>query len=195
MVTEVASKGGLILFVGTRDGQQRIIVKAAELAGGYHLFEKWVPGSITNGAQILGRAGMKVVDEFDNEVTGFEEQLRDRAPLRPDLVVVLNPLENRVLLDECSTNQIPSIGIIDTDANPTWVTYPIPANDDRYVSFSPMCLYNSLILQIAYGARSSLVVSWAEQVKKDVKSDLRLQSVTSGHGNLQKGFNYLVRRM
>ncbi|KAI4844765.1 hypothetical protein E4T45_08002, partial [Aureobasidium sp. EXF-8846] len=130
VVRGVAQRGGLILFVGTREGQERIVVKAAELAGGCHLFDRWIPGSITNGAQILGRCRTKVVDENDKEIKGFEEQLEAKGALRPDLVVCLNPLENYVLLHECGLNNIPTIGVIDTDANPTWVTYPIPANDD-----------------------------------------------------------------
>ncbi|KAI4718086.1 hypothetical protein E4T48_05662 [Aureobasidium sp. EXF-10727] len=130
VVRGVAQRGGLILFVGTREGQERIVVKAAELAGGCHLFDRWIPGSITNGAQILGRCRTKVVDENDKEIKGFEEQLEAKGALKPDLVVCLNPLENYVLLHECGLNNIPTIGVIDTDANPTWVTYPIPANDD-----------------------------------------------------------------
>lgn len=70
------------------------------------------------------------MDELDREIEGFDEELRERQVLRPDLVVCLNPLENWVMLRECGLNTIPTIGIIDTDANPTWVTYPIPANDD-----------------------------------------------------------------
>ncbi|OCL11953.1 ribosomal protein S2, partial [Glonium stellatum] len=130
VVTEVTRRGGLVLFVGTRPGQDRCVVKAAQLAKGCHLFERWIPGSITNGQQILGRCRTKVVNEKDEEVPGFEEQLYERAVLKPDLVVCLNPLENYVLLHECGLNNIPTIGIIDTDANPNWVTYPIPANDD-----------------------------------------------------------------
>jgi len=130
VVSAVTERGGLVLFAGTRAGQDRCVVKAAELAGGCHLFERWIPGSITNGQQILGRCQVKVVDELDQEVPGFDEQLIDRATLKPDLVVCLNPLENYVLLHECALNNIPTIGIIDTDANPTWVTYAIPANDD-----------------------------------------------------------------
>lgn len=130
VVSGVAEKGGLILFVGTRTGQDRCVVKAAELAGGCHLFERWTPGSITNGHQILGMCKTKAVDEFDREIPGFEEELQERPVLRPDLVVCLNPLENRVMLHECGLNAVPTIGIVDTDANPTWVTYPIPANDD-----------------------------------------------------------------
>ena len=120
-----------MLFVGTRDGQSRPVVKAAELAKGCHLFDRWTPGSLTNGIQILGKCRMKVVDQFDNEVKGFSTQLEDLGALKPDLVVCLNPLENYVLLHECGLHNIPTIGVIDTDANPTWVTYPIPANDDR----------------------------------------------------------------
>ena len=73
---------------------------------------------------------MKIVNEFDQEINGFEHMLVDRPPLKPDLVICLNPRENWVLLHECALNNIPTMGIIDTDANPTWVTYPIPANDD-----------------------------------------------------------------
>ncbi|KAF3047557.1 37S ribosomal protein, mitochondrial [Didymella heteroderae] len=130
VVQEVSRRGGIVLFVGTRDGQDRAVSRAAELAKGYHLFERWIPGSITNGQQILGRCKTKVINEHDKDVPGFEEQLYDRPVLRPDLVVCLNPLENYVLLHECALNNIPTIGVIDTNADPTWVTYPIPANDD-----------------------------------------------------------------
>lgn len=133
VVEGVAYHGGLILFVGTRPGQHRAVVKAAQLSKGCHLFERWIPGSITNGDQLLANCRMKAVDEFDNEIEGevWDEKLSEYRSLKPDLVVCLNPLENYVLLHECGLHNIPTIGIIDTDANPTWVTYPIPANDDR----------------------------------------------------------------
>ena len=130
VVAGVAERGGLILFVGTRAGQAHCVTRAAELAGGYHLFTRWIKGSICNGQQILGPYRLKIVDEFDHEVPGFDEELREQPALKPDLVVALNPLENYTLLHECALHQIPTIGVIDTDANPTWVTYPIPANDD-----------------------------------------------------------------
>lgn len=131
VVHEVSRRAGIVLFVGTRDGHDRAVSRAAELAKAYHLFERWIPGSITNGKQILGRCKTKVVNEHDADVAGFDDQLYDRPVLRPDLVVCLNPLENYVLLHECALNNIPTIGVIDTNADPTWVTYPIPANDDR----------------------------------------------------------------
>lgn len=133
VVEGVAYHGGLILFVGTRPGQSRAVVKAAQLSKGCHLFENWIPGGITNGDQILVACRIKAVNEMDEEVTSalFEQKMEEYRSLKPDLVVCLNPLENYVLLHECSLHNIPTIGIIDTDADPTWVTYPIPANDDR----------------------------------------------------------------
>ena len=130
VVTAVAERAGLILFVGTRKGQEGCVVNAAQRAGGYHLFDKWKPGSFTNGHRLLARCKTKFVDLFDEDVEGFNNQLENRPSMKPDLVVCLNPLENWVLLHECALFLIPTIGIIDTDANPTWVTYPIPANDD-----------------------------------------------------------------
>ncbi|KAF7164247.1 hypothetical protein CNMCM6106_000828 [Aspergillus hiratsukae] len=130
VVEEVAARGGLILFVGTRKGQKRAVVRAAELAKGYHIFERWIPGSLTNGQQILGHCDTKVVNAFDEELPEFNDLRTDEPAIKPDLVVCFNPIENTVLLHECGLNNVPTIGIIDTDAEPTQVTYPIPANDD-----------------------------------------------------------------
>ncbi|OAA65237.1 40S ribosomal protein [Niveomyces insectorum RCEF 264] len=154
VVEEIALRGGLILFVGTRPGQVEIVVRAAELAGGCHLFTKWMAGGITNRDEVLQRSPIRLVNELDEpwETTakkGFPEtdrktgtvtdeevdrrlsaHLQKRRPLLPDLVVVLNPVENMVLLHECELATVPTIGIIDTDADPSRVTYAIPANDD-----------------------------------------------------------------
>jgi small subunit ribosomal protein S2 len=132
VVEEVAYYGGIVLFVGTRPGQMPIVVRAAELAKGYHLFSKWTPGTITNRDQILGPMQLQIVDEMDRPVEGmFDRHLLDRRPVVPDLVVCLNPLENYPMLRECSQENIPTIGVIDTNADPGVVTYTIPANDDR----------------------------------------------------------------
>lgn len=136
VVEEVAYLGGLMLFVGNRKGQMEVTARSAELAGACHLFSRWVPGTITNRDQILGGGGLHVVDERDRPLPGFDGHLTERRPLMPELVVVLNPLENYTMLQECAQENIPTIGLIDTDADPTQVTYVIPGNDDSLRSVS-----------------------------------------------------------
>ncbi|BFZ56447.1 hypothetical protein PYCC9005_003493 [Savitreella phatthalungensis] len=131
VVQGVALNDGNILFVGTRPGQKRAVVEAAKKAHAYHVFDRWVPGTITNGAQVVGHGRVRQMGvKHKNNV----RQLRtgDALPqaVTPDLVIVLNPLENRNLIRECAKARVPTIGIIDTDADPRWVTYAIPANDD-----------------------------------------------------------------
>ncbi|KAK0721240.1 ribosomal protein S2, flavodoxin-like domain-containing protein [Apiosordaria backusii] len=130
VVEEVAYHGGLILLVGNRKGQMPIVTRMAELAGACHLFQKWTPGCITNKDVLLAGGQLKIVNERDEELGGFEEHLRDCRPVTPDLVVCLNPLENYTLLRECALATVPTVGIVDTDADPSWVTYQIPGNDD-----------------------------------------------------------------
>ncbi|EPS42496.1 hypothetical protein H072_3533 [Dactylellina haptotyla CBS 200.50] len=154
IVHAVSRKGGIIIFVGTRDGQERAVVEAARRTMGYHITERWVPGTITNKDQLLVDQKLRVLDNLDREVKLTGEQKRKlqeiianekgnqdvihdtlQVPhsfgaIRPDLIVCLNPLENQTMLQECAQYRIPTIGIIDTDVDPTCVTYPIPANDD-----------------------------------------------------------------
>ncbi|KAF3931754.1 hypothetical protein ABW19_dt0210547 [Dactylella cylindrospora] len=157
IVHGVSMNGGIILFVGTRDGQERAVIEAARRTKGFHITERWVPGTITNKQQLLGDQKLRVLNQFDEEIPLTEEQkkrLEEKlaklqsdqgkdvvqstlqvpqgavGAVRPDLVVCLNPLENQTMLQECAQYRIPTIGIIDTDVDPTCVTYPIPANDD-----------------------------------------------------------------
>lgn len=133
VVQEVARRGGIILFVGTRKNQRELIVNAANVAKpAYHIFSRWIPGSLTNGQQILDKCAIKAVTVQDKELEQYKATLATASHpvLRPDLVICMNPLENEVCLHECGLYNVPTIGIVDTDVNPAWVTYPIPANDD-----------------------------------------------------------------
>ncbi|KAJ2843588.1 hypothetical protein IWW36_005509, partial [Coemansia brasiliensis] len=64
-----------------------------------------------------------------------KKRLREREQTRstmykPDLIISLSPHESRAMLYEARISFVPTIGIIDTNANPRSVTYPIPCNDD-----------------------------------------------------------------
>jgi small subunit ribosomal protein S2 len=114
LVRAIAFEGGQILFIGTRPDLRTIVKSAAGRIGkqGYYVSDRWIPGTLTNAPELFGQA-------VANEVEA-----------RPDLVVLLNPLSNITCIRECALAHIPTIGIIDSDADPRIVMYPIPANDE-----------------------------------------------------------------
>lgn len=129
VVEGVVERGGIVLYLGTRDNLQRPLELAAQRSGGYYNASRWVPGTITNCTEI---------SQWERHEVDLEDQPTNRdltadevtAIIKPDLVVFFNPCENRVALRECIQARIPTIGLIDTDSEPSLVTYPIPANDD-----------------------------------------------------------------
>lgn len=129
VVEGVAERGGIILFIGTRENLQRPLELAAERCGGYYVATRWVPGTITNCTEISSWERQEV--DFEGVATGRVLNADEvKGLVKPDLVVILNPVENRVAVRECIQSRIPTIGIIDTDSEPSLVSYPIPANDD-----------------------------------------------------------------
>ncbi|ODQ64499.1 hypothetical protein NADFUDRAFT_47178 [Nadsonia fulvescens var. elongata DSM 6958] len=130
VIEGVAEKGGLILFVGTRPGQQRSLELAAQRSNGFYVYKRWVPGTITNFHQISNLWKRKEIDMGDNETGAFVASGLNAQRVKPDLVVILNPIENQVAVSECLRGDVPTIALIDTDSEPSMVTYPIPANDD-----------------------------------------------------------------
>lgn len=130
VVEGVAEKGGLILFVGTREGHHRAVESAARRCNGYYNLHRWVPGTITNSTEIARNTEKEELDMADVPTGRPLSEFENSAVSKPDLIVFLNPTEHRTALREAMQTRVPTIGIIDTDSEPSFVTYPIPANDD-----------------------------------------------------------------
>lgn len=133
VIKGVSNKGGVILYVGTSKNweQQRILEEASTRSKGYYVSKRWIPGMITNymevTRQISGEGNKIEVDMMDKPTGRHLEQL---LLIKPDLVVILNPVENRTCINECLMLRVPTIGLCDTDMEPSLLTYPIPCNDD-----------------------------------------------------------------
>lgn len=115
LVRAIAYAGGQILFLGTRPDLRPIVQKAADRLGnqGFHVGERWLPGTLTNKRQF------------------FDQEAVESLQVVPDLVVLLNPLQNAIAIHECAIERVPTIGIIDSNVDPRIVMYPIPANDEN----------------------------------------------------------------
>lgn len=126
----IAERGGLVLFVGTMKGQEHSLQVAAARSNSYYVHTRWVPGTLTNSTQISEAWQRHEVDMADKPTDRKLSPNLNKTIIKPDLVVILNPVENRNLINECIASRIPTIGIIDTNSEPSLVSYPIPANDD-----------------------------------------------------------------
>ncbi|GAA5899028.1 mitochondrial 37S ribosomal protein uS2m MRP4 [Sporobolomyces salmoneus] len=129
VVKGVVERDGKVLFVGSLKGTEKAVWENSKRLGenGYGV-TKWLPGTISNAKEVFGWAEIPQPPE--------SSKLRDSSSratpmsFKPDLLVLLSPTLNRHALREATANEIPTIGIIDTDLDPRVVTYAIPANDD-----------------------------------------------------------------
>ncbi|CCE64167.1 hypothetical protein TPHA_0G03270 [Tetrapisispora phaffii CBS 4417] len=130
VVEGITEQGGIVLFLGTREGQKKALYEAAKRTRGYYVSSRWIPGTLTNPTEISSSWERHEVDMLDRP-TGRELSPEEQTGIvKPDLLVILNPTENRNALNEAMQARVPTIGIIDTDSEPSIVTYPIPGNDD-----------------------------------------------------------------
>jgi small subunit ribosomal protein S2 len=150
-LTKTAAAGKQILLVGTKRQAQDIIKKAAEETGMPFVTERWLGGMLTNWNTIGGR--VKHLQELENrmasgelankynklEVQRFQEEIDQMNVMyggvkelnaRPGAVFIVDVVSDVNALREATKLRIPIVAIVDTNADPSQVTYPIPANDD-----------------------------------------------------------------
>jgi len=147
---EVSQRGGRFLFVGTKKQAQDLIKQEASSCNQFYINKKWIPGTLTNFSSIR-RAIQKLVKIEKMEADGSINQLprgeinklmklkkkladrlegvRDMRNL-PDALYVVDITKEEIAVMEARKLGIPVIAIVDTNADPTLVDYPIPANDD-----------------------------------------------------------------
>jgi small subunit ribosomal protein S2 len=154
-VEKQAAASRQVLFVGTKKQAKGAVNEAAERAKQPYVNERWLGGLLTNNATIGSR--IKKLKELEAkmdsgelnarynklEVQRFQEQIdqmnfnyggvKDMAA-RPGVVFVTDVLENKNAVNEAIKLGIPVVAIVDTNADPSNITYPVPANDDAIKS-------------------------------------------------------------
>jgi small subunit ribosomal protein S2 len=149
-IRETVAHGGTVLFVGTKKQAQESVAEQATRVGQPYVNERWLGGLLTNFQTVSKRLGrMKELEEVDYEDTtqGFTKKelllkKRELTKLQkslggirtlqkaPSAIWVIDPIREHLAIDEARKLGIPVVGILDSNADPDDLQYPIPGNDD-----------------------------------------------------------------
>jgi small subunit ribosomal protein S2 len=148
--SDVAHRGGVVLFVGTKKQARDAIKDIAESSGMPYVNHRWLGGLLTNFQTISLR--IKRLHDLERYETEGQLQLlptrermnaqADLAKLRanlggvknmqrvPDAMFVIDLKSEAIAVREAHRLRIPIIGLVDTNCDPDGIDYVIPGNDD-----------------------------------------------------------------
>ena len=148
--SEVAGRGGTVLFVGTKKQARDTIEEAAATAGMPYVNQRWLGGLLTNFGTISKRI-KRLHELLEWTESGTLELLPTRERIAavnerekllvnlggvrdmqrvPDAVFVVDLKTEAIALREAARLKIPILGLVDTNCDPDPVDYVIPGNDD-----------------------------------------------------------------
>jgi small subunit ribosomal protein S2 len=149
-LSDVASHGSLILFVGTKRQARETIQREAERCGMPYVADRWLGGTLTNFRTIRDRLGrLEQLEKILNseEINSYSKKMQStltreyrkiyhnlhgmRTMTRlPECMVVVDPRKEKNAIKEARKLGIATVALIDTDCDPDLVDLPIPGNDD-----------------------------------------------------------------
>lgn len=149
-IRDSVAQGKEILFVGTKRQVQSTIEEEAQRCGAHYVNRRWLGGTLTNFSVIKQRIErMKELESYEEsggldklpkkEATRLRKELdklrRNLSGLRnmtrlPDILFVVDTVVEANAVREAKRLEIPIVAIIDTNADPDPIDYPIPGNDD-----------------------------------------------------------------
>lgn len=193
-IKETARKGGTLLVLGTKkqaDGVLREEIKRITVShpdGIYFITKRWIGGTLTNYAEVSknfrrlkdltdrlqndyekSKYTKKEIGEWEKErqkLLGFYGGAAEMAKV-PDALFIIDSHLERVASHEARKMGVPTVGITDTNADPTVIDYPIPANDDAVGSLK---LIISYILDAWIEGKEQLNKGNAEEAAKAEKA-------------------------
>lgn len=154
----VAMKGGLILWVGTRPSARAAVEEAAKATQMPYVTMRWTGGLLTNFKVIAKRVeDMEEIEkrQASGDLEKYTKQERARINdeyqgllkvhngLRllkrmPDALIVIDTLQDKLAVSEARRMRVPIVALVDTNANPNLVQYPVPSNDDARLAVTYM---------------------------------------------------------
>ena len=157
-IKDTVSKGGKILFVSTKKQASKRIAELAIETQQYYVNYRWLGGMLTNWSTITNSIKkMKELEvlknNINNEFTKKEilKMTRQHEKLMlslygisemkkaPDLIFIIDTKLEHKAVSEARNLNIPVIGIVDTNADPDLIDFPIPGNDDSRRSINLYC--------------------------------------------------------
>jgi small subunit ribosomal protein S2 len=147
---KLSSKGGKILFVGTKRAAREAIAEAALHCNMPYVNHRWLGGMLTNFKTVrqsikrlkdletmsqdgtFDRLAKKEVIMLNRERDKLERSLggiKD-MPSLPDTLFVVDVGHEKIAIQEARKLGIPVVGVVDTNNSPEGVDYVIPGNDD-----------------------------------------------------------------
>jgi small subunit ribosomal protein S2 len=186
-VREVILRSERVLFVCTKKQLRSIVEQEAQRCGSYYITERWLGGMLTNFQTIRKQIRRLKELERGQEENAFEfytkkERLmldRERQKLDkylvgvkemgrlPGAVFVVDAKREVIAVREANRLGIPVIAITDTNADPSPINFPIPANDDAIRSVGLIC-----------GAIASVIESTRREVPDDQRRGEDMEATT-----------------
>ncbi len=184
---KAAKDNKVVLFVGTKKSTKHILRKHVDEKNLPYVSERWLGGTITNFESINGL--VKKLEELENQARkpDYEDKYNKKERLMfsvemkrlekmvggirsltkiPDVIFVTDVRTEKTAIREAVMKNIPVVAIVDTNVDPSVITYPIPANDDSVKSVD--CIVGLATDAVVKGKAQAPKISAPE--KKDGKS-------------------------
>jgi len=150
------ANGKTVLMVSTKPQAAQMIVDAANAVKMPYVVHKWMGGLLTNWVTMRQRIRYYKSLKEQEKTGGFEKYTKKEASnLRktidkletalggvssleklPDVIFVADAVRDRIAIKEANKMKIPVVAIVDSNADPDGVAYPIPGNDDAVKALS-----------------------------------------------------------
>ncbi len=158
-LNDVVLRGEKVLFVGTKKQASDIFRQTAEATNQPYVIHRWLGGMLTNSKTIrssvarmrelqkmekdgsMEKLPKKEVSVLRRELSKLQRNLSGIADLerKPGALFVVDLKRERLALAEAQRLNIPVVALVDTNADPDLVEYPIPGNDDSLRSIGLIC--------------------------------------------------------
>jgi len=199
-IKNLASKNGVLVVIGTKRQARLIVeeeVKRAQDDNIFFITNRWVGGLLTNFQEVsknFKKYADFVTDLQDDEVKarytkkevgGWEKEKNKLENLyggvakitkKPDALFIIDSHQEDLAVREALATRVPTVAVVDTNADPAVIDYPIPANDDAVGSIKLIVSY--IIDAWIEGRKEALLLAKKEEsrVKKEAeKAGLELE--------------------
>ena len=186
-LTATVSKGGHVLFVGTKKQAQQAVKETAKECGQFYVTERWLGGTLTNFQTVKKSiARLKQIEKMETDGTINNYVKQEQSMLRreaarqfkyfdgirameqyPAVMFIVDIKREHNAVAEARRLKIPVVAIVDTNCDPDLVTYPVAGNDDAIRSVRMIL---ATIGQVITQARAEYEAKYARRKQAEVEA-------------------------